>query len=285
MDEIEHFPLNSAPMGALSLRLARRPIPMVHGPDWTVDKVVPAYDLIVALQGRALYEVDGTTFELEEGEGFLIPAYTRFRGRFLEGHPTYKGMAQHFTLHLFNRGDVIQTMKLARKARFRNWPQIRALVELCLLADPETATNVPQHHQFMVILLAFLEEAFQGWKSAPAMPGEHDRLSMHIMMVASQLATDPLGGIAEETLTSVPYNPDYFRRAFRERIGMTPQKYRELKRMEYAIRRLDLGMTVKEVAAELGYSDPFFFSRQFKRHIGASPSEYRGRASDPDLSS
>ncbi|WP_417268839.1 helix-turn-helix domain-containing protein [Celeribacter sp.] len=279
MDKSEHFSLVSMPMDALRLKLARSPIPMVHGPEWSVDKVVPVHDLIMVLEGKALYEIEGTTFEMEEGEALLIPSFTRFRGRFLDGHPTYKGMAQHFTLNLFNRGDVISTMNLSYKARFKNWDNIKPIVELCLKADPDRATDVSQHHQFMVILLAFLDEAFQSWKDEPSMPTSQDQLSVHIIMVASQLASDPLGYVFEETLAEVPYNKDYFRRAFRDRIGMTPQKYREQKRMEYAIRRLDMGLTVKQVAEELGYSDPYFFSRQFKRHIGASPSQYRARPS------
>jgi AraC-like DNA-binding protein len=65
---------------------------------------------------------------------------------------------------------------------------------------------------------------------------------------------------------------------------MTPQKYRELKRMEFAVSRLGQGHSVKQVAGELGYSDPYFFSRMFKRYIGSSPSSYRLRRGgmDPD---
>ena len=76
----------------------------------------------------------------------------------------------------------------------------------------------------------------------------------------------------------MPYNPDYFRRAFRDRVRMTPQKFGELKRMEFAARRLGMNCSVKEAAAELGFADPDFFSRTFKRHIGASPLKCRARS-------
>ena len=45
--------------------------------------------------------------------------------------------------------------------------------------------------------------------------------------------------------------------------------------MEFAASRLGMGLTVKAVAAELGYSDPYYFSRMFKRFIGTSPSTHR----------
>ncbi|MEM9522898.1 MAG: helix-turn-helix domain-containing protein [Pseudomonadota bacterium] len=47
---------------------------------------------------------------------------------------------------------------------------------------------------------------------------------------------------------------------------------REFKRMQFAANRLGMGLSVKAVASELGYSDPYFFSGMFKRHLGASPS-------------
>ena len=45
-------------------------------------------------------------------------------------------------------------------------------------------------------------------------------------------------------------------------------------------------LTVAEVAAELGYSDPLYFSRLFRRAQGQSPRDYRqcprGEASTTD---
>lgn len=46
-------------------------------------------------------------------------------------------------------------------------------------------------------------------------------------------------------------------------------------RMNHAARLLqETGASVKQAAAELGFSDPFHFSRVFKRTMGASPSQF-----------
>jgi AraC family transcriptional regulator, transcriptional activator of pobA len=37
-------------------------------------------------------------------------------------------------------------------------------------------------------------------------------------------------------------------------------------------------LSVKEIAARLGYQDPFHFSRRFKAFQGVSPTEYRDQA-------
>lgn len=269
------------PPGALTLRLARPTIKMRHEPGWRIDKVNPVHDLVVCLSGRGAYVLGEDETEephsLSEGEAMLVPAYTRFRGQHA-GEGLYTGLAQHFTLELFGRDDVVRQMDLARVVRLPDWDRLGPLAHLLRETAPHGSTTLAQHHQVMVLLLAYLEAAFRGWRDTAAKaPQSQDRLSLHIMFVAARLASDPMGAGSEPeaVLASVPYNADYFRRAFRDRIGMTPQKYRERKRMEFAANRLGQGLPVKAVAAELGYSDPYFFSRMFKRHLGSSPSAFR----------
>lgn len=44
--------------------------------------------------------------------------------------------------------------------------------------------------------------------------------------------------------------------------------------MAEAKRRLREGIPIKQVAAEVGYSDTFYFMRVFKRTIGCPPGAY-----------
>jgi AraC family transcriptional regulator, transcriptional activator of pobA len=34
-------------------------------------------------------------------------------------------------------------------------------------------------------------------------------------------------------------------------------------------------LSIKEIAYEIGYIDPFYFSNQFKKYFGTSPKQYR----------
>lgn len=268
-------------MKSLSLKLVRSTIKMRHAPSWRVEKLNPSDDLMICLSGRGEYEIEGRPDKIhfEEGQAMLIPAYTRFRGQYAGDGELMTGIAQHFTLELFERDDLIKRMRLRDPIYLKNWDVMKPFVQLYRENAPAVHTTLAQSHQFMVLLLAFLETAFLGWKTDEGAPESKDHLSMQIMLVASQLSADPLGAGAEEALEKIPYNADYFRRAFKERIGYTPQKFRELKRMEFAANRLAAGLTVKSVAAELGFSDPYFFSRLFKRYLGDSPSTYRERPS------
>lgn len=283
MDFFEHTPVSRLPTQALNLRLARPPIPMTHGANWKIDKVNPVHDLVICLSGGGRYRIEDDDVLLSPGEALLIPAYTRFRGQYAGDGTTYTGVAQHFSLDLFGRGDVVGQMRLKRQVRLSDWSILEPLVTHYRGSPSGAMATLMQHHQFMVILLTMLEDAFLGWREAASDTTQsQDQLSMQIMFVASRLAADPVGSGVDEAMQSISFNPDYFRRAFRDRFGMTPQKYRELKRMEFAVSRLGQGHSVKRVAAELGYSDPYFFSRMFKRYIGSSPSSYRLRRGGMD---
>jgi len=71
-------------------------------------------------------------------------------------------------------------------------------------------------------------------------------------------------------------SPSHFFAIFKRRIGCAPIDYFIRLRMRQACRLLDETMlSVKEVAATLGYDDPFYFSRIFKSVNHVAPSEYR----------
>jgi AraC-like DNA-binding protein len=63
---------------------------------------------------------------------------------------------------------------------------------------------------------------------------------------------------------------------FRQRTGYSPIEYFIRLRMHRACQLLDTtGFSVKEIAAQLGYDDPFYFSRLFKQVNEVAPTDYR----------
>ena len=71
-------------------------------------------------------------------------------------------------------------------------------------------------------------------------------------------------------------SPAHFAVRFKEQTGCAPRDYLHLLRIHRACQLLRSStLSVKEVAARLGYQDQFHFSRQFKAFQGVSPSEYR----------
>ncbi len=71
-------------------------------------------------------------------------------------------------------------------------------------------------------------------------------------------------------------SPSHYFALFKKRVGCPPMDYFIRLRMRHASRLLQrTSLSVKEVAAELGYDDPFYFSRVFKSVHDVPPSRYR----------
>lgn len=67
-------------------------------------------------------------------------------------------------------------------------------------------------------------------------------------------------------------------RCFRERTGMTPQRYLTDIRLNQAKELLiSSSLNVGEIAAIVGYENALYFSRVFRKYAGLSPSAYRSR--------
>ncbi len=276
MDKNVALGLFGIPPDALRLNMTRSTIRMQHDVNWHVDKSVDQHDLVVCLTGSGEYLINGKRITLSPGEGMLIPGGSHFRGwRSTSG--LYTGIAQHFRLDLFNEVDLLSQMELTTTARFARWDMLQPVVSYYREIAPSTSTNLIQQHMFMFILLEFIEAAFIRWREQALInTSGSDALSLHIMLMAADISRDPMNElVVEESLNRQPYNADYMRRAFRDKIGHTPRRFREIKRMEYAMSLLATGHSVKQAAARIGYPDPLYFSRQFKKMTGTSPSLYR----------
>ncbi|HEV2438371.1 MAG TPA: AraC family transcriptional regulator [Verrucomicrobiae bacterium] len=75
---------------------------------------------------------------------------------------------------------------------------------------------------------------------------------------------------------AVSVSPSHYSALFKRWTGCSPIDYFIHLRMQLACRLFDrTSLNVKEVAAALGYDDPFYFSRIFKSVNRLAPSEYR----------
>ncbi len=68
----------------------------------------------------------------------------------------------------------------------------------------------------------------------------------------------------------------HLNRLFKQYVGVAPLKYFAAQKLAWSQKLLsDSSMSIKEVAALVGYDDQLHFSAQFKKHIGVSPRAYR----------
>jgi AraC-like DNA-binding protein len=75
---------------------------------------------------------------------------------------------------------------------------------------------------------------------------------------------------------SVNLSYETFRKRFRQETGLSPAEYRAGKRIAAARTLLEQGqLSLKQIAATLGFADEFCFSKRFKQTVGVSPGEFR----------
>ncbi len=278
MDEIEGGILAAIPPSALTLTLTRSAIRMEHSHTWGIDKTNPVDDLVICLEGVGRYLIDGAPREMRPGDAMLIRPGQRFQG-WNEGPDVYRGVAQHFTLEIHGRHDLMSQMELRPHLRLSRWTLLEPMVRHYRQSAPPASVTLGQHHLFMVLLIAYVEDAFVRWHRDAAYPMDGaDAMELAVTKAATMIAANPIPeGVAAEAVAAAPYNADYFLRAFQKRVGLTPRKYQEKQRMERAMHHLEAGLSVTATAAEVGYSDPYYFSRMFKRTLGLSPRDHQRR--------
>jgi two-component system response regulator YesN len=80
----------------------------------------------------------------------------------------------------------------------------------------------------------------------------------------------------DEVSGKVDVSPYYFTRLFKEETGETFLEYLTRLRIERAKTLMkDPSVSIKDICAQVGYSDPNYFSRIFKKSEGKTPTEYR----------
>lgn len=79
------------------------------------------------------------------------------------------------------------------------------------------------------------------------------------------------------------YSTDHFTRTFKKIMGCSPQQFLVNARITKAkTMLLDSGLTIKEIADQLGYCNAYFFSRQFKTMTDHTPSDFRSTFSSSE---
>ena len=96
-----------------------------------------------------------------------------------------------------------------------------------------------------------------------------------------EIFTDPEADVTT-LLRESGYSEDYIRSRFRQITGKTPVELLTQLRIDHAKNMLDIygqELSVTQIGARCGFSDPVYFSKRFKALVGVSPADYRRKSS------
>ncbi|MGE0385567.1 MAG: helix-turn-helix domain-containing protein [Gammaproteobacteria bacterium] len=237
----------------------------------------PFHTLGLCALGRAILHWPGGVCRVGPGELFALRAGTPYRLQCDPRDPMrYYWLSYDGSLALAYTNLLRMERPVAALGRE---PQIDVRFEalLSLVTTGSTLEVFIRSACYVKALFADLAGAVHADRAAPAAGVDFGQLwrTMEINL-SGGLDLDRLA--AEAGLSKF-----HFIRRFRDVTGHTPIQYFIHMKIQSACRRLESSTdSIRRIAQECGYDDPYYFSRLFRRLIGVSPQQYRaGAAGDP----
>ncbi|CAB3627745.1 hypothetical protein LMG26696_00355 [Achromobacter pulmonis] len=187
------------------------------------------------------------------------------------GHDTHqpleRSLALGSCLHAGYRGEKLHQAALAVSRDLKHLPP---------RSNETRGTRLIREAQALTLAGLFLEDEYTtGARGNAATPHRQRLLAARDYLLADLAHPPTLARIAAETGLSAMR----IKRGFRELFGHSVYGLFQQERMRDAQRRLRAGgVTVMEVAFDLGYSNPSHFAAAFRKEFGLGPGEFKRRA-------
>ena len=222
-------------------------------------------------------EWSGGTFGLDGGKCYFLPAGLRFNCRNATN-------IRHFYVHF----EILGLSGIVMQEMFSSPVEIGAKIEFVEKVRTLSAKTVGNggldfglESRLKAVIYEALALCFE------ELPYERQdqfaRLTASIsdMLPAIHHIEAELGStISNFSLSKICcMSENHFIRRFKERLGQTPAKYIQERRLAKAGQRLLFtSESIEKIAEETGFGNRFYLTRVFSRHFKLSPAAYRKRA-------
>jgi AraC-like DNA-binding protein len=221
---------------------------------------------------------DNVSFELQPGQGMLIPAHVKYTIKLLDDHFTSHWLNMNFSVfEHFSIFDLMEAPYFTNAAHGTRIGQLQAAIMATMKDDHldiesslSTMARLKQHlFEVMEIILSIsrlnmdrLEQIRSYERFQPVMAYIDKHLNEKVKV--SRLAE------------LMHLSTSHFYRQFKDAFQTSPLHYiqtRRLKKAQYLLATTD--MTISEIASVLGYDNAYPFIRFFKTMYGSSPGKYK----------
>ena len=209
--------------------------------------------LYYILDGDAYYKEAGKTVHLKKNHLYLTP------------------VAQEFDLYHDKNHPLCHTY-----AHVVTAPAVHDLVELEVAEGTPLADAVAlwrrhiltQNKELQISTAQLVVSLIQAHVRQSDPPGIAEQIKEYI----NGLGTNPFH--MKDLSLALGYTREHLTRVFISSFGSTPRQYFNARRMDLAVRKLQDGATIKEVALDLGFSSDHAFSKAFRAHFGLPPQKH-----------
>lgn len=229
------------------------------------------YAITFVLNGSGKYTIDGKTFVIEQGNGFVIfPGVSTYYIAD-EDHPW------EYIFAMFHGSDVptlLNSMGISREKPTFSYHLDREF--LSRLEEMRTAGRCTTDLGYDVIgcfyrcIAPLVENNLR--KTAKKSP-----IEQHIAKaVAYMEANYPYNISVSDVVEYIGIDRTYFFRLFKKELGCGAQEWLIRLRLGHAVEMLlNTNYSITEIACSVGFYDVSHFVKTFKKYYGCSPTEYR----------
>ena len=230
----------------------------------------PNYVIHFILSGKGVFSIDGKTYELEAGRGFLIPpgklafyqadeqepwtyiwvgfsgskAKEYIKGIGLSSYSPVFQSEEHEALYACVK-DMMEHNTYGVANELRRIGQLHVFLSMIAKENP-MEEEVEQGNQYVKRAIDYIQSNY------------------HIPIKVADVAD------------YVCINRSYLYSLFQEALEMSPQQFLSRYRITKAAELLlTSSLSIESIALSTGYKDPFVFTKAFKNWTGTSPTMYR----------
>ncbi|MFD0710381.1 AraC family transcriptional regulator [Paenibacillus sp. GCM10027626] len=243
-------------------------------PEWQDLNYVPAYNkLYYIVDGEGWLEIDGREYWPKPGQLFLMPAHTLQSYSAINDNAFRKYWC-HFTAPA-GELDFFQWLQMPHCYEGLDQEMMMRLFRQ--LTEAHREVSLTARLQEKALLLTILSQLLE--RATPRIHSKHTQEMERLTAIQHYIETHLHEEVTLESMAAhLHLHPNYFIKYFKKHFGLSPLKYVSRKKMEKAKQLLKTtSLSIKEIAAHIGFDDANHFSKTFRREIGYSPSEYRTR--------
>ena len=230
--------------------------------------------LIYCLDGKGWYHVGGKKYSAKANQFFIIPATDQPLRYGANEKDPWTIYWIHFSgdkLKMLNDYFSIDEFITPRNIHFDEykiqlWQQIYDCLEKGYSFENISYANMSLYYFLASFLFPDKRKELLNKKSEDI----SDKVIKYMKKNISERLT------VYDIATEFNFSSSHFNSLFRKKTSMSLMDYFIQLKMQRACQLLDFSdMRVKEVAAKIGYDDPYYFSRLFSKVMGLSPQTYR----------
>lgn len=246
------------------------------GDEWIgIDDIFEQNKFYFIVEGSCTIIIDDKTYHAKRGDWFFIPANQK--------HTFYNDQSATFSKY-FIHFDLYPDIEIFVNHSLEFKVSVPEKSSVYTLFDRYTQINQSQRLADKLELKSIMFNLLSEYINLSA---AHDfsavfKVSESLLSALTYINENLTGDLSNEILAEISHmHPNHFIRVFKEKLGLTPQRYITQKRMDVAKRLAEeTTLPFVEIAELSGINDPTHFSKLFKTYFGMTPGVYRKFAND-----